>query len=119
MFYLDGDLDEKIGQIAHLDKNPSNSAEDNIAFLCLLHHTLRSPFNGLSGESCRRKCGPAYVAREQSKVHLMDFWSIVLTSIVGLRQLLSTGKIDAYKYASGMKDSYIERERLELPAKRG
>src|SRR5436309_8649920 len=39
-FHLNGDLDEQIGQIAHLDKDPSNSAEDNLAFMCLEHHTL-------------------------------------------------------------------------------
>src|ERR1700690_3613567 len=39
-FHLKGELDEKIGQIAHLDKDPSNSEEDNLAFLCLPHHTL-------------------------------------------------------------------------------
>jgi len=39
-FHLDGDLNEKNGQIAHLDKNPSNSTEDNLAFVCLNHHTL-------------------------------------------------------------------------------
>ncbi len=39
-FHLNGDLNEKKGQIAHLDKNPSNFAEDNLALLCLDHHTL-------------------------------------------------------------------------------
>jgi hypothetical protein len=39
-FYLSGDLGEKEGQIAHLDQNPSNFAEDNLLFLCLRHHTL-------------------------------------------------------------------------------
>ena len=39
-FYLSCDLSEKLGQIAHLDKDPSNAAEDNLAFLCLAHHTL-------------------------------------------------------------------------------
>jgi hypothetical protein len=39
-FHLHIDLAEKNGQIAHLDGNPSNSAEDNLAFLCLDHHTL-------------------------------------------------------------------------------
>jgi hypothetical protein len=37
---LSGDLTEKLGQIAHLDKDPSNSAEDNLAFMCLNHHSL-------------------------------------------------------------------------------
>jgi len=38
--YIDGDWKEKEGQIAHLDKNPANGAEDNLAWLCLRHHTL-------------------------------------------------------------------------------
>jgi hypothetical protein len=39
-FHLSGDLREKLGQIAHLDQNPSNSAEDNLAFMCFDHHSL-------------------------------------------------------------------------------
>jgi len=37
-FHLDGCLREKDGQIAHLDKDPSNGKEENLAFLCLRHH---------------------------------------------------------------------------------
>jgi hypothetical protein len=40
LFYLKGDLREKLGQIGHLDGNPNNSAEDNLAFMCLKHHSL-------------------------------------------------------------------------------
>lgn len=39
-FFFHGDLSEKRGQIAHLDDDRSNSAEDNLAFLCLDHHSL-------------------------------------------------------------------------------
>ena len=39
-FYLMHDLNPKEGQIAHLDHDPTNSAEDNLAFLCLAHHSL-------------------------------------------------------------------------------
>jgi hypothetical protein len=39
-FYLNGDLAEKLGQIAHLDSNRSNAAEDNLSFMCLSHHSL-------------------------------------------------------------------------------
>lgn len=39
-FHLEGDLREKLGQIGHLDGNPNNSAEDNLAFMCLKHHSL-------------------------------------------------------------------------------
>jgi hypothetical protein len=37
-FHLDRDVSEKEGQIAHLDQDPSNDTEDNLAFLCLKHH---------------------------------------------------------------------------------
>src|SRR5215472_11652743 len=38
-FQLVGDLSEKHGQIAHLDGDPANPAEDNLAWLCLEHHS--------------------------------------------------------------------------------
>ncbi|HMJ70347.1 MAG TPA: hypothetical protein VK508_15690 [Cyclobacteriaceae bacterium] len=37
-FGLEGNLDEKRGQIAHLDHSPNNNDPDNLAFLCLEHH---------------------------------------------------------------------------------
>jgi len=37
--HVDGDSKVKRGQIAHLDQNPSNNAEDNLAFLCFPHHS--------------------------------------------------------------------------------
>jgi hypothetical protein len=39
-FHLSGDLAEKRGQIAHLDGDPNNNAEDNLVFMCLDHHSL-------------------------------------------------------------------------------
>jgi hypothetical protein len=38
-FQLVGDLSEKHGQIAHLDGNPANVVDDNLAWLCLEHHS--------------------------------------------------------------------------------
>ncbi|SEM67534.1 hypothetical protein SAMN05216325_10141 [Nitrosomonas marina] len=35
---LNGDLEIKRGQIAHLDKNRENNKLDNLAFLCMDHH---------------------------------------------------------------------------------
>ncbi len=35
---LRDDVSEKKGQIAHLDRDPSNNDPDNLAFLCLEHH---------------------------------------------------------------------------------
>lgn len=37
-FGLNNDLNRKKGQIAHIDRNSSNSSEENLAFLCLEHH---------------------------------------------------------------------------------
>lgn len=37
-FGLNGDLDIKKGQIAHLDRKPENNNMENLAFLCLDHH---------------------------------------------------------------------------------
>jgi hypothetical protein len=37
-FGLDGDISRKKGQIAHLDHDPANNAQANLAFLCLDHH---------------------------------------------------------------------------------
>jgi hypothetical protein len=38
-YKLKGDLTEKRGQIAHLDQDPANYAEGNLAWLCLEHHS--------------------------------------------------------------------------------
>jgi hypothetical protein len=38
-FYIDGDLTEKKGQLAHLDQNPANRLVGNLAWLCLDHHS--------------------------------------------------------------------------------
>jgi hypothetical protein len=36
---MKGDLDEKRGQIAHIDGDRSNNASRNLAFMCLEHHS--------------------------------------------------------------------------------
>lgn len=36
---IDGDTTEKEGQIAHVDRDPSNVAETNAAWLCTKHHS--------------------------------------------------------------------------------
>jgi hypothetical protein len=46
-FHLSGDLTEKHGQIAHLDQDPSNFDEDNLAWMCLVHHT---PFDSKTSQ---------------------------------------------------------------------
>lgn len=39
-YHLEGDLTEKIGQIVHLDGDRTNSVEDNLAWMCLPHHSV-------------------------------------------------------------------------------
>ncbi|HUT32612.1 MAG TPA: hypothetical protein VNE39_03945 [Planctomycetota bacterium] len=55
---LQGDLTHKDGQIAHLDRDPSNNDMDNLAWLCLQHHdeydTRHSQSKGLTEEEVRR-----------------------------------------------------------------
>ena len=57
-FHFSGDLSEKKGQIAHLDHDPSNNAEANLAFLCLNHH-----------DEYDRGPGQAKTLREHEVVH--------------------------------------------------
>jgi hypothetical protein len=37
-FGLQGDLNDKKGQIAHVDRDPANADVENLAFLCMDHH---------------------------------------------------------------------------------
>lgn len=57
-YALRTDTSEKKGQIAHLDRNPSNGAADNLAFLCLEHHdqydSRTSQSKGLTIEEVKR-----------------------------------------------------------------
>ena len=57
-FALRQDDSEKRGQIAHLDRDASNSSPDNLAFLCLDHHdqydSRTSQAKGLTIEEVKR-----------------------------------------------------------------
>jgi len=37
-YFWDQDDSQKDGQIAHIDRDPSNASEDNLVFLCFRHH---------------------------------------------------------------------------------
>jgi len=56
-FGLRGDVGEKEGQLAHVDRDPSNSRADNLCFLCLPHHdaydTRRSQSKNLTAGELR------------------------------------------------------------------
>ena len=38
-YHLKGRLTEKNGQVAHIDHDRTNGAEDNLVWMCLLHHS--------------------------------------------------------------------------------
>src|SRR5574341_2037162 len=60
-FALKGDSTEKKGQVAHLDRDASNSSVENLVFLCLDHHdqhdSRTSQSKGLTVEEVRRYRG--------------------------------------------------------------
>jgi len=38
-YCLHGDLEVKLGQIAHIDQDSANTNEDNLVFMCMPHHS--------------------------------------------------------------------------------
>ncbi len=77
-FHLHSDTREKLGQIAHLDQDRSNSTEDNLAFMCLKHHSLydsrraSTRTNNAGGESCPTAALWAYRNRRSSSDRYAD-----------------------------------------------
>ena len=67
---LNRDLDVKQGQIAHLDKNRDNHADDNLAFLCLPHH---DQYDSVTSQSKSFRRAEVKVYRDE----LYDFFSPV------------------------------------------
>src|SRR6266849_3306310 len=69
-FALGGDSTEKKGQVAHLDRDASNSSIQNLVFLCLEHHeqydSRTSQSKGLTVEEVRRYRGQLERFVEQS-----------------------------------------------------
>jgi hypothetical protein len=70
-YQLKTDLTEKRGQIAHLDKDPANFAEDNLAWLCLEHHSeydsRTSQHKNYTIGEVKKARGALYVAIEDTK----------------------------------------------------
>jgi hypothetical protein len=57
-FGLDGDVQQKAGQLANLDQDPGNGQEDNLAYLCISHHdqydSRTSQSKGLTANEVKR-----------------------------------------------------------------
>ncbi len=78
-FGLKNDLSEKPGQIAHLDRNPSSNAFDNLAWMCLDHHAeydgRTSQRKGLTQQEARKYRADLY-ERIASMRKAPDSWPI-------------------------------------------
>jgi hypothetical protein len=68
---MNGDWQQKQGQIAHIDHDPSNGAEDNLAFLCLPHHdqydSKTSQSKGITGGEVRKYRQELYEALSERR----------------------------------------------------
>lgn len=91
-FGLKRDEEPTRGQIAHLDRNPSNNDSDNLAFLCLEHHDeydgRTSQSKGFTKTEVKAYRKELYAhfgswATTQSQVHLLNF----LASTIGLEEM--------------------------------
>jgi predicted transcriptional regulator len=70
-FALNRDWTEKSGQLAHLDRDPSNSVSDNLAFLCLPHHDR---YDGRTSQSKGFTADEVKVYRSQVYSFLEQEW---------------------------------------------
>jgi hypothetical protein len=73
-FGLHGDATEKGGQLAHLDRDPSNRAFDNLAWLCLDHHnsydSKAQQAKGYTISEVKRHRNKMYLALAKMNAHL-------------------------------------------------
>jgi hypothetical protein len=83
-FGLEGDGRIKQGQIAHLDRNRENNQEDNLAFLCLIHHdqydTKTSQSKGITQPEVKRYREKLYQAIEKELLPKMSEQTLETTS---------------------------------------
>lgn len=67
--HFDNDYTQKEGQIAHIDRDPSSTAEDNLVYLCLPHHddydTKRRPTRNLTPREVKTARDRLYRSIEQ------------------------------------------------------
>lgn len=72
--YLDGELTPQQGQVAHIDRDPSNNSGENLAFLCLRHHdeydSRRSQSKGFTPAELIRYRDKLYAFVEKNVAHI-------------------------------------------------
>jgi len=71
-FGLKADIEVKEGQIAHLDRNPSNNRLENLAWLCLHHH---DQYDSIRRQTKRLTLEEVKLYREQLNFQLISLLS--------------------------------------------
>jgi hypothetical protein len=61
-YFLENDFATKVGQIAHLDHNPSNNIFDNLVWLCFEHH---NQYDGKTSQSKNFQINEVKIYREK------------------------------------------------------
>lgn len=92
-FGLLGDLGVKKGQIAHLDRDPSNNEVDNLAFLCLDHH---DEYDSRTSQSKGLKRKELLIYRASLYSAVREFLDPRDPSTREEPPLASTGELDYY-----------------------
>jgi hypothetical protein len=119
-FGLEGDGRIKLGQIAHLDRNRENNQEDNLAFLCLIHHdqydTKTSQSKGITQPEVKRYREKLYQAIEKELLPKMSEQTLETTSAEVIEhdknifkdsdKILSEEKLNALLYSLRNDHSY-------------
>lgn len=101
-FGLKSDIEVKDGQIAHLDRNPSNNRLDNLAWLCLPHHddydSIRRQTKRLTPEEVK-----AYRAKLYEQLSKPPFSSSVAEEPIDYYEESDIALNAIYRYAEADK----------------
>lgn len=98
---LSHDEEIKPGQIAHLDQNPANGEDDNLAFLCLTHHdqfdSRTSQSKNLTATEVKTYRAQLYARfslwnRPPSTQHLLNFLGAWIDTTAIAQTLLRIGR---------------------------
>jgi hypothetical protein len=128
-FGLHGDLEMKKGQIAHIDHDPSNNIEHNLAFLCFNHHdeydSKTSQAKGISPREliAYKRClthaieTHEHEARPRAikqKGYLSPLHSHDKTIFQKSNKLLTEGQLSEFLHKLRTDDSYLSESRVRL-----
>lgn len=99
-FGLHNDAEPKAGQFAHLDHDPSNNAQENIAYLCLPHH---DQYDGKTSQS-------AGISKEEVVHFRNELYQFVVEQSAAFRSEVKTSKraLDYWTYRKGPTKAEID-----------